>query len=112
MQKTGWILITVGILTVIVVSTVLIVKKTSNKPNKPDCPYCPGSTSKLGELCTKSVVHSYTKYAVSTDSNVCANAGKYVYYDESFIQQVMIFFLAFSFIEKFLMKMVMLLMPQ
>lgn len=76
MQKTVWILITVGILTVIVVSTVLIVKKTSNKPNKPDCPYCPGSTSKLGELCTKSEVHSYTKYAVSTDSNVCANAGK------------------------------------
>lgn len=91
MQKTGWILITVGILTVIVVSTVLIVKKTSNKPNKPDCPYCPGSTSKLGELCTKSEVHSYTKYAVSTDSNVCANTGKYVYYDESFIQQMMIF---------------------
>ena len=32
--------------------------------------------SKLGEICSPSLMEEYRQYAISTDSNVCADTGK------------------------------------
>lgn len=44
-----------------------------------DCQFCttwPQASNQLGQLCTESPLGTYRHYAVSTDSNVCAPAGK------------------------------------
>lgn len=83
MNKIGLILIAVGLLTIAIITSVVVVLKPKTNDTHIEfindtCPYCNGSTSQLGELCTDSEVKSFHQYAVSTDSNVCAKTGRYI----------------------------------
>ena len=67
--------IVAAILVVVVVAVILVVTLRS-KPEQ-TCYYCTGANqSKLGAICSPSPLGEYKQYAVSTDSNVCAPAGK------------------------------------
>lgn len=68
------IFLIIGICALII--ELIIGSLSSSTPKKDECKYCPNSSSKLGELCSDSPGKSFQQYAVSTDSNVCADAGK------------------------------------
>ncbi|KAI2810184.1 hypothetical protein BLOT_001342 [Blomia tropicalis] len=64
---------------VIVVAAIVFVLYSTRTPPTEErrCYYCShGNQSKLGDICSPSELGKYHQFAISTDSNVCAPAGK------------------------------------
>jgi hypothetical protein len=63
---------------IIVVALVLnFTLQTTEDPATAGCYFCSGpKQSQLGDICSPAEQGEYGQYAISTDSNVCANAGR------------------------------------
>ncbi len=80
MRRNAIIASVVALGLVVVVGAVVVFTRSSLSGSENTCFYCSyQNQSKLGEICSPSPLGAYSKYAVSTDSNVCAPAGKYVF---------------------------------
>ena len=74
------VIVTLSVVTaVIVVAAIVFVLYSTRTPPTEErrCYYCShGNQSKLGDICSPSELGKYHQFAISTDSNVCAPAGK------------------------------------